>query len=76
MKSILYLNILSVSIFLLVSCNGNGNAESIIEWKEKKKIDQTKKDIEKVMEMSEKNDFHRKPLKKGSYRWSDREKQE
>ncbi len=74
MKSILYLNLLSVSIFLLVSCNGN--AESIIEWKEKKKIDQTKKDIEKVMEMSKKNDFHRKPLKKGSYRWSDREKQE
>lgn len=43
---------------------------------EKKKIDQTKKDIDKVMEMSKKNDFNRKPLKKGSYRWSDREKQE
>jgi hypothetical protein len=42
---------------------------------EKKKIDQTKKEIDKVMEMSKKNNFDRKPLKKGSYRWSEREKQ-
>jgi len=42
---------------------------------EKQKIDQTKKEIDKVMEMSKKNNFERKPLKKGSYRWSDREKQ-
>ncbi len=41
---------------------------------EKQKIDQTKKEIDKVMQMSKKNNFERKPLKKGSYRWSDREK--
>jgi hypothetical protein len=52
-------------ISLILFCVGCVNQQT-------KQIHETKKDIDKVMEMSKKNNFERKPLKKGGYKWKDR----